>query len=264
MLLIEWIEEKLKLGYTEEQMSEMSGVSQQLVHDIFYNHRVVDCGSWLALNRALKEPSSKVEEERTVYMREHFQSKLQERYTLVDYYELPGDLYVQLIDGKFYYGSAPSLIHQAIVMKISFTIEKYINKNKGECMTFVAPTDVRLNCDDNTMVQPDIFVVCNRDKLKNNKHVYGNPDFVVEVLSPSTKNTDIFVKCQAYREAGVKEYWIIDPDKKVIIVHLFGENACTNMYGFDDQVPIRIYNDECVIDFSEIYEKIRFLYEESE
>ena len=106
---------------------------------------------------------------------------------------------------------------------------------------------------------PDIFVVCNRDKLKNNKHVYGNPDFVVEVLSPSTKNTDIFVKCQAYREAGVKEYWIIDPDKKVIIVHLFGENTCTNMYGFADQVPISIYNGEFEITDSDIvssHEKI--------
>lgn len=264
MLLIEWIEKKLKLGYTEEQMSEMSGVPQQLVHDIFHNHRVVDCGAWLALNRTLKEPADRVEEEGPVYMRENFQYKSKERYTLKDYYELPGDLYVQLIDGKFYYGSAPTLIHQALVVKISFTIEKYVNENRGNCMVFVAPTDVRLNCDDRTMVQPDIFIVCNRDKLNNKKHVYGNPDFVVEILSPSTKDTDISVKLHAYKKAGVREYWIVDPEKKLVVVHVFGEDACAKMYGFTEQVPISIYKDECVVDFAGIYEKIRFLYEETE
>ena len=71
------------------------------------------------------------------------------------------------------------------------------------------------------------------------------------------------VKLAKYRNAGVKEYWIVDPDKKIIIVHNFAKGGIDKIYGFDSKVPVAIFGDKCEIDFAEIFRKISFLYEEA-
>ena len=88
------------------------------------------------------------------------------------------------------------------------------------------------------------------------------PDFIVEVLSPSTKNKDRYVKLHKYSSAGVREYWMIDPNlQKVVVYNLQDEDAVPAVYGFDQQVPVQVLGGECVIDFRQMYEYVRFIYD---
>ena len=80
-------------------------------------------------------------------------------------------------------------------------------------MPMIAPMDVQLDCDEKTMVEPDVLIVCDRDKIVN-RCVYGAPDFIIEILSNSTKKKDSVIKLNKYLNAGVREYWMIDPTKK--------------------------------------------------
>lgn len=184
--------------------------------------------------------------------------KKQGEYTLEDYYNLPDDHRVELIDGVIYDMTAPTYVHQGFGGEIYTVFRDYIRKNKGKCMAFISPADIQLDCDNKTMVQPDVFVICDRDKLKK-RVLFGAPDLVVEILSPSTRKKDIVIKTRKYRLAGVQEYWIVDPMHKQICVHEFAKNDITALYSFDDCVPVGIWAGKCVVDFKEIYEYLRFL-----
>ena len=118
--------------------------------------------------------------------------------------------------------------------------------------------DVKIDCDESTIVQPDVFVICEQDKLTP-QFVYGAPDLVIEVLSPSTKGKDEGIKLTKYRSAGVREYWIVNPNKQNIIVHKFEEQGTAKIYGFDSKVPVGIFDDKCEVDFSDIYGRIKEL-----
>lgn len=180
-------------------------------------------------------------------------------YTLEDYLALPDDQRVELIDGVIYDMSAPTLPHQDIAGEIYFQLKNYINKNKGSCHAYIAPTDVQLDMDNRTIVQPDVMIVCDRSKL-NRKRIFGAPDFIVEVLSPSTKKKDFYIKGQKYMNAGVREYWMIDPDEERIMVFDYSEgNLNYTLYAFDDSVPVNIYNGDCVIDFKDIRDQYAFI-----
>ena len=181
-------------------------------------------------------------------------------YTLEDYLSLPDEKRVEMIDGVFYDMSAPTYAHQIIAGEIYTKLRNYISNQKGTCMPFISPADIQLDCDDKTIVQPDVFVVCDRSKIRMAR-LFGNPDFVVEILSPSTRKKDMNIKTEKYRLAGVREYWIVDPDRRKIIVYLFGDDPDVFIYGFDDQVPVSIYDGKCLIDFKEISEEIAFLFE---
>ena len=127
-------------------------------------------------------------------------------------------------------------------------------------MPFVAPVDVQLDKDNRTMVQPDVLVVCDQSKMKEHC-VYGAPDFVVEVLSKSTRKKDMYLKLDKYRNAGVREYWMVDPKSKRVIVYEFENEDRPVIYEFDGKIPVGIYDGKCVIDFEEIYQSIDFLYQ---
>ena len=111
------------------------------------------------------------------------------------------------------------------------------------------------------MLQPDVLVVCDRSKIIR-RCIYGAPDFIVEILSPATRKKDLTVKLGKYVRAGVSEYWIIDPDKKKVVVYDFAHEEFPTVYGFDSKIPVGIFDGECVIDFTEIYQYISFLYEQ--
>ena len=127
-------------------------------------------------------------------------------------------------------------------------------------MTFMAPADVQLDCDNRTIVQPDVFLLCDLSKMKLNK-VYGAPDLIVEVLSKSTKKKDMYLKLGKYVNAEVKEYWLVDPEKQTVLVYDFQHDEYPKIYGFDSIVPVGIFNGECKIDFNEVYESAKVFYE---
>ena len=119
----------------------------------------------------------------------------------------------------------------------------------------MAPVDVQLNCDSKTVVQPDLFVVCDRDKVRQHV-VYGAPDLVVEVLSASSRRKDMSIKLSKYSEAGVREYWLVDPDKKRVLVYPLEQAELPVMYDFENQVPVGIFDGGLRIAFDQIDEFI--------
>lgn len=189
--------------------------------------------------------------------------KQQGEYTLEDYYNLPDEHRVELIDGVIYDMTAPTYIHQGLGGEIHSVLRDYIRKNKGKCMAFLSPADIQLDCDNKTMVQPDVFVICDRSKLKK-RVLFGAPDLVIEVLSPSTRKKDMNIKTIKYKNAGVREYWMVDPSKKRIYVYEFDKSELPVVYTFEDCVPVGIWDGKCVVDFREIYEFVRFLDEMEE
>jgi len=190
-----------------------------------------------------------------------YQTKRQGEYTLDDYYALPEERRVELIDGVIYEMTSPSVPHQLVGLEIWRQIETYVRRKKGSCIPLAAPVDVQLDCDEKTMVQPDVLIVCDRDKIIK-RCIYGAPDFVVEVLSPSTKKKDMMIKLNKYMDAGVREYWMVDTDGKRVIVYDFTKENYPEIYGFDARIPLGIFDGDCEIDFTEIYDYIKFLYEE--
>ena len=189
--------------------------------------------------------------------------KKQGEYTIEDYYALPDDVRAELIDGEIYDMSAPQVAHQVLLGSLFNRLSEFIKRKGRQCLPLVAPVDVQLDMDDKTMVQPDILVLCNRDKLKK-RVIYGAPDMIIEILSKSSWKKDTFFKLGKYLDAGVREYWMVDPDRKKVVVYDFEHSPTTVIYGFEEQVPVRIFGGECVIDFSEIYREIEFLYEMDE
>ncbi len=189
-----------------------------------------------------------------------YRVKRQGEYTLEDYYALPDDQHVELIDGVIYDMSSPLLVHQMLGGKIYSQLLHFVEKNGGTCMPFIAPLDVQLDRDNRTMVQPDVLVVCDRSKVKR-RCVYGTPDFVVEVLSESTRKKDMYLKLDKYQNAGVREYWMVDPKSKRVIVYEFEKEDCPAIFGFDVKIPVGIFEGKCAIDFETIYQSIEFLYQ---
>ena len=178
-------------------------------------------------------------------------------YTLSDYLALPSDQRVELIDGYIYDMGAPTSYHQLMAGEIFAEIRDFIKKKKGTCVPFMAPTDVQLDCDNRTMVEPDVMIVCDRSKITG-KRVIGAPDFVAELLSPSTRHKDILIKSFKFQNAGVKEYWMVDQKEHKVMVYDFREEVTIKIYTFEDKIPVSIYNGELVIDMKEISDYLAF------
>jgi len=183
-------------------------------------------------------------------------NKRQGEYTIRDYYNLPEDVRAELIDGVIYYMSAPTSVHQIIASKLFAKVNNYIEGKGGKCLPLISPVDVRLDCDDKTMVQPDLLILCDKDKLRR-WGIMGAPDFVLEVLSESTRRKDSIKKLEKYADAGVKEYWIIDPKYKKLLVYDFTDDNYPVTYTMDQKVGVALYNGELQIDLKEIAELIQ-------
>lgn len=175
----------------------------------------------------------------------------QGEYTLQDYYALPDDRRVELINGFFYDMAAPSTLHQHIAGMFYAWIQRFIEENDGGCIPFISPVDVQLDRDVSTMVQPDVIIVCDPKKVRH-FGIYGAPDFVLEVLSKSTKKRDITLKLAKYMEAGVREYWAIDTDRRILIVYLAEEDAVPHIYPLQGEVGVRIYEGKLRVDLEKI------------
>lgn len=171
-------------------------------------------------------------------------------YTEADYYDLSEDVRAELIEGQIYYQAAPSRTHQRILSGLHATIYNYIKSKGGPCEVYPAPFAVKL-WEDKTIVEPDISVICNRDKLTD-KGCTGAPDWIIEIVSPGNSSHDYIRKLNLYAAAGVREYWIVNPMKQTIFVyHLEETKFEVTAYTFRDKIKVNIY-DDLWIDFPEI------------
>ena len=287
MTIQEMKEKKREYGLTNAQIAELSGLPEGTVRKVFSGETTSPRAATIeALLRVFVRPHapaldspyagfydvpseaaeirrkqlSQVREPGAVYAAKMM--KKQGEFTVEDYLAIPDERRCELIDGVLYDMGAPTSIHQLIAGLLHARLLSYIQSKGGSCVPFVSPIDVQLDRDEWTMVQPDVIIVCDRDQITPAR-ILGAPDFLVEILSKSTRAKDIFLKGKKYVEAGVREYWVVDPDRKAVTVFLFEEkesaeqNTCT----VEDDVPVAIYGGDCVISFSEIYSAAAFLYE---
>lgn len=153
------------------------------------------------------------------------------------------DDHIELRGGVVIDFASPSAVHQRLALRISAVIDGYIRKKGGRCEVFISPLDVVL--DDSNVVQPDVFVVCDPKKV-GEKRVNGVPDMVIEILSTNRKD-DLVDKLALYQSHGVREYWIVDPVNKKILVYFFDNSDFPSIYNFESPAPVGIYGGELTI-----------------
>lgn len=169
-------------------------------------------------------------------------------YTTADIEALPEGERAELIDGEMFSMDAPSRTHQELLVYLLFEIESHIRKNKGKCRVLPAPFGVYIKKDDRNFVEPDISVICDKEK-RAEKGCLGAPDWIIEIVSPSSRKMDYVKKTALYQEAGVREYWIVDPDKKAVTVYEAARWDAPVCHSFSERVKAGIYED-LYIDFS--------------
>lgn len=173
------------------------------------------------------------------------------RYTIEDIYNLPGTQRAELINGQLYLMEVPPTIHQHILMELLIRICNYIEKQQKDNVEVISRVPVFLNVDENdALLDPDIIIVSDRSKF-DERGCNGAPDWVIEVVSPSSRKMDYLTKVVVYEKVGVCDYWIVDPAKKSVVVYNFANDVSPSIYQFTDKIKANVFPD-LEIDFSEI------------
>lgn len=144
--------------------------------------------------------------------------------TETDYWALPNGRRAELVDGVLYDMTPPGRVHQRLVGELTVTFGSHIRAHGGSCHVYPAPFAVNLDGDGSTWVEPDLSVVCDPTKLSD-RGCEGAPDLVIEVVSPSSQRMDYLVKAVRYADAGVREYWIVDPRAEATLVYRFASGS---------------------------------------
>ncbi len=165
---------------------------------------------------------------------------LKDHFTSEDYWNLPEGERAELIDGRFYNMAPPSRIHQKISGQIYKIVSNYIDAHHGSCEVYAAPFAVNLDADDKNWVEPDISVICDPNKLTD-RGCTGAPDLIFEIVSPASRKMDYSLKNTIYSEAGVREYWIVDPAKERVTVYHYEEDVAPVIYSFSQEISVGIY-----------------------
>ncbi len=172
-------------------------------------------------------------------------------YTVEDIFALPEGKRAELINGKLYDLAAPLAIHQVILLKMATALENYIQSKNGGCQVLPAPFAVFLNRDNRNYVEPDISVICDKEKL-DEKGCNGAPDLVVEIVSKASERMDYKIKLFKYRSAGVREYWIVNPMTETTTVYMFDqpetdeideEKGDAAQYKFSEEIHSAMFPD---------------------
>lgn len=254
MQLCEMEERRKQLGFTYAQIAMMTDLEEEEVRRILnsevihVSYETVRALEWI-LDKGLGQNVIR-ESNIAPWLTED--RKRQGHYTIADYFALPKQCDVELINGVFISRTAPNADHQFVVSEVSFAIQNYIKNKKGKCRVFAASPDVQVDGTDRTMVKPDIVLLCDRKKIVDG-YIQGAPELLIEILSKSTRNVDMVEKLHKYRESGVYEYWMVDLEQERVIVHCFEEQGESIIYGFDTPVSVGIYGGELKIDFREIW-----------
>lgn len=255
MTFEQMLERKKEKGYSCRMISELSGVPLSTVQKIFSGitksprYETLD-----AIEAVLYDQVTTLRAKQAGYVIEdgHSPMRVEEvapdygtgigPYTVDDYFALPDDRRCELIDGYFYDMATPTITHQLLVGELYIQFRQCVQDACG-CMVVLSPFGVQLDLDDKTMVEPDLIVFCKTDVLIN-KCFRGAPELVCEVLSPSTRRKDLTLKMRKYREAGVKEYWIIDPKNRQVMVHDFTDFTFPTIYSFNEDIPVALSKGE--------------------
>ncbi|MDO5833898.1 MAG: Uma2 family endonuclease [Lachnospiraceae bacterium] len=275
MTLEEMRARRRELGFSYEKLSELSGVPVGTIRKIFGGYTKaprLETIERLTLVLAPSQfhrthrntvnytnlvPDQALHEYASGYGDQSAAEKLQGNYTISDLESLPKDKRFELIDGYIYEMSQPSIPHVLIMQGIYRQLWSCIDRHKAPCKVMVSDVGVRLDRDDQTMVSPDIILFCDRSMLQY-RYIDGAPDLVMEILSPSNRKYDQEIKKLKYESAGVREYWLIDPERQKIILYYFKDLAEDDIfiYGFHDQIPVGISEGKCEIDFDLIYNEL--------
>ena len=256
---------KKELGLSNQIISTKSGIPVNTLQRIFSGKT----GSprrdtLLAIEKAFlsimksdhpSQPASSVKEAEAAY-----RVKRQGEFTVEDYYAIPDERRVELIDGVIYDMAAPSSIHQAILGELHLQFRACADAHGEGCDVYFAPCDVRLDNDNKTMLQPDLFVLCH--EYDHQSHcINGAPDLTLEILSHSTRSRDSLLKLYKYSNAGVKEFWIVDPESREVYVYDFAKSGFEpDVYSFESRIPIHLSGDTCSVDFAKISKRIAPFY----
>jgi len=281
------LEQMLKLkkerGYSYQYISEKSGVSMGTVQKVFGGLvKAPRCKTLQQLSKAFQDPAFSMEsasasEEEPTRVPESYRvrsqrtdmlaesaaeyagrkvgGKRQGEYTIDDYLQASEERRMELIDGILYDMSSPSTAHQVIVGALYAMFLQVVAKHEGGCLPLLSPLDVELGDDGKTILQPDVMILCDRSKLQEGK-IKGAPDLVVEVISPSTKYKDMYVKLSKYAQSGIREYWIVDRQNETVIVYSFDVDKPVAIYGMNAKVPVGIWSGKAEIDFQKILNQL--------
>ncbi|MDF2905666.1 MAG: hypothetical protein K0R34_987 [Herbinix sp.] len=240
---------------TNEELAKKSGVPVGTLNKIFSGatesprHETV-----LAIAEALNYHSYEAEVSNVDALREALSYDAKRKYCMDDYYNLPGDVRAELIDGSFFFLESPSANHQILILELGYRLKAYMKDKGSSYKVLVSPFDVKLGEDNMTLVQPDLMVICNKDKV-NPKRCDGAPDMIIEISSPSSSRLDYIKKLNKYLDTGVREYWIVDPEKERVTVYRFLIEDNPLIYSFADCIPVGIFED-LNIDFNEIVQEL--------
>ena len=245
---------KREMGLTYEQISTLCGVPTPTVQKIIsgttenpysYNRDAVE---------RILNPDYRPGTVREGVFK--YKAKRQGEYTAEDYYGLPDDQNCELIDGVLYDMSGPDFNHQTAVEFIGDVLRNHVKKNGRPCLVRAVAQDIKVSKDNRTIVQPDVFVLCDRSKITR-QWISGAPDLVVEVLSKSTRKKDCTVKLDKYRDSGVREYWIVDLEDELVRVYDFKKNEYFPVtYDFTQSVPVAIWDGKCRVDLAQLKEQL--------
>lgn len=257
MTLDEMKQIKQERGYSLAQLSEYSGVPLGTLQKIFSGETEHPrYATRRALEQVLSEEAKAPQTVREAGVYVADRSRKPGEYTLEDYYTLPEDRRAELIEGVIYDMAAPSFVHQHLLGKLFTQISSFIESRNGDCLPMMAPVDVRLDCDDRTMVQPDILILCDRSKICK-WGIMGAPDFCLEIVSESTRRKDYIKKLQKYVDAGVKEYWILDPERRMLVTYDWRDDFTAHMVPLQGKAGLALYGEELQIDLDEIVRLIQ-------
>ncbi|TYQ15714.1 UNVERIFIED_CONTAM: Uma2 family endonuclease [Acetivibrio alkalicellulosi] len=186
--------------------------------------------------------------------------KPEQKYSYADYLTWGENEKWEILDGVPYMQAAPSRIHQEILMELSRQISNYLSGKP--CKVYPAPFCVRLDVEKNdndvkNVVEPDISIVCDSSKL-DERGCKGSPDMIIEILSPSTVKNDRLIKFNKYEKAGVKAYWVVEPDQKLVSVFTLqpnGRYGRPDMYTEEDKIKVSIFPD-LEIDLETVFDTV--------